>query len=147
MIDKSFIGHTFEPFTAAVEKGRLRFFAKAIGETNPVYFNEEAAIAAGHKSILAPPTFVFSLKLEGDDALPILDLLKLDIARILHGSQSFEYFAPMVAGDTIRIESRIANIFDKKGGALEFVDMESTFTNQDGVVVAKTIDTLVYRNG
>jgi acyl dehydratase len=147
MIDKSFIGHTFEPFTAAVEKGRLRFFAKAIGETNPVYFNEEAAIAAGHKSILAPPTFVFSLKLEGDDALPILDLLKLDIARILHGSQSFEYFAPMVAGDTIRIESRIANIFDKKGGALEFVDMESTFTNQDGVIVAKTIDTLVYRNG
>jgi acyl dehydratase len=147
MIDKSFIGHTFEPFTAAVEKGRLRFFAKAIGETNPVYFNEEAAIAAGHKSILAPPTFVFSLKLEGDDALPILDLLKLDIARILHGSQSFEYLAPMVAGDTIRIESRIANIFDKKGGALEFVDMESTFTNQDGVIVAKTIDTLVYRNG
>jgi acyl dehydratase len=53
----------------------------------------------------------------------------------------------MVAGDTIRIESRIANIFDKKGGALEFVDMESTFTNQDGVIVAKTIDTLVYRNG
>lgn len=146
MIDKDYIGHRFAPFTTTVEKGRLRFFAKSIGETNPVYFNEDAAIAAGYRSILAPPTFVFSLKLEGDDALPILDLLKLDIARILHGSQSFEYFAPLVAGDTITIESQIANIFDKKGGALEFVDMASTFTNQDGVIVAKSIDTLVYRN-
>lgn len=146
MIDKKYIGHQFSPFTTTVEKGRLRFFAKAIGENDPIYSNENAAIAAGHPNIIAPPTFVFSLKLDGDDPLPILGLLNLDISKILHGSQSFEYFSPLYAGDTVAINTKIANIFDKKNGALEFIEMESSYKRDDQVLIAKTIDTLVYRN-
>ena len=56
MLDKSKIGHEFTPFTVDVEKGRLKFFAQAIGETNPIYTDETAAQAAGYKALPAPPT-------------------------------------------------------------------------------------------
>ena len=146
MLDRSYIGHVFPAFTAEVEKGRLRFFAKAIGESNPIYTDEEAAKAAGYRALPAPPTFTSVLDQESPDFLPVLDLLGIDIARILHGSQEFEYLEPICAGDTISVQVRIADIFDKKGGALEFVVMEHTYTNQDDVLTTKATSTMVVRN-
>jgi len=55
MLDTSKIGHEFPSFTAEVEKGRLKFFAKAIGETNPIYTDEAAALEAGYRALPAPP--------------------------------------------------------------------------------------------
>lgn len=147
MLDRNLIGHEFPSFTADVEKGRLKFFAKAIGETNPVYTDEAAAREAGYRALPAPPTFTMVLDMEGPEFLPFLDLLNMDIARILHGSQSFEYFEPICAGDCITVTGRIADMFEKKGGALEFVVMEYTYVNQEGVPVAKASNTLVHRNG
>lgn len=147
MLDTSKIGHEFPSFTADVEKGRLKFFAKAIGETNPIYTDEAAALEAGFRALPAPPTFTMVLDMEGDEFLPFLDLLNMDIARILHGTQEFEYFAPICAGDRITVTGRIADMFEKKGGALEFVVMEYSYTNQDGVLAVKASNTLVHRNG
>ena len=146
MLDKKFIGHEFPSFTADVEKGRLTFFAKAIGETNPIYTDESAAVEAGYRALPAPPTIPFALDMDGPELLPVVGILNLDIARILHGSQEFEYHAPICAGDRITVTSRISDIFDKKGGALEFVVMESSYSNQDGDLVATARNTLVYRN-
>ena len=147
MLDQQYIGHQFPPFTAEVEKGRLRLFAKAIGETNPIYTDEAAARDAGYRTIPAPPTFTMVLDMDGPELLPVLDLLQLDIARILHGNQEFEYFQPIYAGDQITVTARIADMFDKKGGALDFVVMEHSYTNQEGELVAKATSTLVHRNG
>ena len=146
MLDKKIIGHEFPSFTADVEKGRLTFFAKAIGETNPIYTDESAALAAGYRALPAPPTIPFSLDMDGPELLPVVGVLKLDIARVLHGSQEFEYHAPICAGDRFTVASRISDIFDKRGGALEFVVMESSYSNQDGDLVATARNTLVYRN-
>lgn len=146
MLDQSKIGYEFPTFTTEVEKGRLNFFAKAIGETNPIYTNEAAAREAGYKSLPAPPTFPMSLDMDGPELLPVLGLLNMDIARILHGTQEFEYYAPVCAGDSITVTCRIADMFDKKGGVLEFVVMESSYSNQDGELVAKATNTLVHRN-
>jgi acyl dehydratase len=147
MLDRSKIGHEFTAFSAEVEKGRLKFFAKAIGETNPIYTDEAAALEAGYPSLPAPPTFPMALDMDAPEDLPVLDVLNIDISKILHGSQEFEYFAPICAGDRITITSRIADMFDKKGGALEFVVSVSTYTNQNGQLVAKATSTLVVRNG
>jgi len=87
------------------------------------------------------------LDMEGPENMPVLELLDIDIAKILHGSQEFEYFAPICAGDVITVTSRIADMFDKKGGALEFVVSENTYTNQNGQLTAKATSTLVVRNG
>lgn len=146
MLDRSHIGHEFNTFSVDVEKGRIKFFAKAIGETNPIYIEESAAKDAGYKTIPAPPTFPFVLEMEGPELLPVLKLLNMDIGRILHGSQKFEYPGSVYAGDTITVRSKIVDMFDKKNGALEFVVTENTYTNQDNEVVAKSTNTLVYRN-
>lgn len=147
MLDQSKIGHEFDSFTTEVEKGRLKFFAKAIGETDPIYTDETAAAEAGYRSLPAPPTFTMALDMDGPELLPVLDLLQLDITRVLHGTQQFEYFAPICAGDRITVSMRIADIFDKKGGALDFVVIESSYTNQDGELVVRASSTLVQRNG
>ena len=147
MLDTSKIGHQFPAFTAYVEKGQLRFFAKAIGETNPIYTDEAIAREAGYRSLPAPPTFAMALDMDGPELLPVLGFLKMDIARILHGSQEFEYLVAICAGDSITVTSQITDIFDKKGGALNFVVMENTYVNQDDVLVAKATSTLVQRNG
>ncbi|MGH1373851.1 MAG: MaoC family dehydratase N-terminal domain-containing protein [Cellvibrionaceae bacterium] len=146
MLDRNHIGHKFEPHTVEIEKGRLRFFAKAIGETNPIYFDESAAQAAGYRSLPVPPSFPFSIDLDSPEFLPVLGLLKMDIGRILHGSQEFEYFAPICAGDAITCQTELKEMFDKKGGALEFVVLETVFTNSDDEVVVKSTQSIVYRN-
>jgi len=146
MLDKTKIGHEFPPFSTEVEKGRLRFFAEAIGERNPIYTDESAAKAAGYSAIPAPPTFMFSVDLDGPDMLPILKLLNLDIGRVLHGTQDFEYLGQIYAGDSITQKSKIADICDKRNGALEFVVQESTYTNQNDELVGRAQQTLVYRN-
>jgi acyl dehydratase len=146
MLDTSKIGHEFAPFTTDIEKGQLRFFAKAIGETNPIYTDHAAAQTAGYRAVPAPSTFMFSIDLSGPDLLPIVGLLKLDIAKVLHGTQDFEYMGQVYAGDRISQTSKIVDIYDKKGGALEFVVIESSYTNQYGELVGKAQQTLVYRN-
>ena len=75
MIDKNLIGHEFEAVTLPVEEGRLRFVAKSIGETNPVYSDPEAARKAGHPALPAPPTFVFMLEVDAVDLQDLVSFL------------------------------------------------------------------------
>jgi acyl dehydratase len=146
MIDRSHIGRKLPPATLEIEKGRLRFFAKAIGETDPIYTDEAAAKAAGYPSLPAPPTFIFAAELDADTVLPVLRELGVDLRRILHGEQQFTYLAPVCAGDTITVVSQITDIYDKKNGALEFLVKDSSVTNQHGKPVAKMRSVIVVRN-
>ena len=146
VIDRQHIGKTLAPSTAEVEKGRLRFFAKAIGETDPIYTEEAAAQAAGYASLPVPPTFFFSLEMERPDPLAWLTEIGVDLARILHGEQSFTYHAPACAGDTLTFESRIDDIYDKKDGALTFLVRSVKVTNQRGEHVAGLRSSIVHRN-
>ena len=147
MIDRSHIGREFGIHTADIEKGRLRFFAKATGETNPVYFDEEAAKAAGHRTLPAPPTFLFSMDMEVPDPFEILKIMDIDLGKILHGTQEFMYHKPVYAGDTISFKSEVTDIFDKKGGALEFIVKKTSATNQKNELVAEMSRTIVVRIG
>ncbi|PAJ73568.1 acyl dehydratase [Pseudoalteromonas sp. NBT06-2] len=146
MLDRSKVGHEFDSFNVDIEKGKLKFFAKAIGETNLVYSSESAARDAGYKTIPAAPTIPFILDMEGPELLPVLNLLDMDISRLLHGNQDFEYLGMIYSGDNITVTSKIKDMFDKKSGALEFIVLENTYTNQNSDLVAKATNTLVYRN-
>ena len=136
MIDRAFIGHTMPAFSADVEKGRLRFFAKATGQSDPIYFDEAAAQAAGHPSLVVPPTFFFCLEMESPDPAALRNLLGLDYRRLLHGEQGFTYHRLAYAGDRLTFSQRIDDIYAKKGGALDFVVRLTTVTNQRGEKVA-----------
>jgi acyl dehydratase len=146
MIDRSFIGHTLPAFDVRVEAGRLRFFAKATGQTDPLYVDEEAARAAGLTGLLVPPTFLFCLEMDAPDPAAIRNLLGMDYRRLLHGEQQFTYHAAAHAGDTLRFEQRIEDIYDKKGGALEFVVRRTQVHNQNDARVAELRTVTVLRN-
>ena len=147
MIDKRFIGHSMPAFSVDVERGRLRFFAKATGQTDPVYSDESIAIARGYPSLPVPPTFLFCLEMESPDPAAIRNLLGMDYRRLLHGEQGFRYFAPAFAGDTLTFEQRIDDIYDKKNGALEFVVRKTRVSNQREQLVAELRTVTVLRNG
>lgn len=144
-IDRAFIGRESEDRFVEVEKGQLRFFAKATGETNPVYTDEGAARAAGHRALPAPPTFAFSLGLLAPAKENWLTEMGVHIGNVLHGEQSFDYHAPIYAGDTIRLKNRILDIYEKKGGALEFIVQEATAHNQQGALCVSTRHITVVR--
>jgi acyl dehydratase len=148
MIDRSFKGLVSEPRTIEVEKGQLKFFAKATGETNPIYFDEAAATATGHPALPAPPTFTFSLALGAPPATGnVLGDMGVDLRRILHGEQSFTYHHPIYAGDAITLTTTTTDIFDKKGGALDFVVQDTRAVNQAGVLCTEMRVVTVVRNG
>ena len=146
MIDRNWIGRSLGDAVLPIEAGRMRFFAKAIGETNSAYFNEVAAREAGYASLPCPPTFLFASTLESGVLFRMLDDMGVPIGKILHGEQSFEYLAPVVAGDVITVASTVGDIFDKKNGALEFVNLDQEAVNQDGVPVARMRISIVIRN-
>lgn len=146
MIDTRFIGHTMPAFTVEVEKGRLRAFAKATAQTDPVYSDEASARAAGYPSLPVPPTFLFCLEMEAPDPAAIRDLLGMDYRRLLHGEQGFTYHAMAYAGDKLSFEQRIDDIYAKKGGALEFVVRKTRVSNQRRELVAELRCVTVLRN-
>lgn len=147
MIDRRHVGHTFAPFTVEVEKGRLRFFAKATGQEDTTYVDEDAARAAGHPSLPVPPTFFFCLEMESPNPAAMRELLGMDYRRILHGEQGFTFHAMAYAGDRLTFEQKIDDIYDKKNGALEFVVRRTRVSNQRGEHVADMKCVTVYRNG
>ena len=146
MIDKKHIGTRFPLHTTTAEAGQLRFFAKATGESNPVYFDEAAAQAAGHPTLPVPPTFLFSMELSRPVSTWREDM-GINMARVLHGEQSFTSHRMASAGDTLSFDCRVADIYDKKGGVLDFLVRETRVTNQRGEHVADLRGVLVQRNG
>ena len=146
MIDKKFIGYEVPPTLWDVEKGRIRFFAEVIGTADPIYLDDAAAKAAGYRNVVAPPTFIFGAESDSGVLMKLLDTLKIDLREVLHGEQRFDYHAPVCAGDTLRFQTRVADIYDKKGGALEFVVNDTRVTNQLGEHVADLHSVIVVRH-
>ena len=147
MIDKKHIGYAPPPILWDVEKGRIAFFAKVIGLTDPIHTDEAAAKAAGYRGIVAPPTFIFGAPGDSGETMKLIETLEIDLGKVLHGEQRFDYHAPVCAGDTLRFESKVSDIYDKKGGALEFVVNDTKVTNQLGEHVADLHSVIVVRHG
>lgn len=137
-IDPSAIGTELPPITRTVEPGRLRLFARAIGETDPGYTEGER--------LPVPPSFLFGLEMETPDPFAWVTDLGVDMQHVLHGEQSFVYHSVAHSGDTLTARPRITDVYAKKGGALEFVAKQTEVTRADGSPVADLAITLVVRN-
>lgn len=146
MFNPKFVGHSFPTKTIKVEEGKLKFFSKTIGETNPIYFDKDAASKAGYRSLLAPPTYSFSLTLEDDSLEDKYVPLGMDLGKLLHGAQKFEYFKEICAEDTVTIDAKIVDIFQKKGGALDFLIEKQVIKNTNGEILAVLTQTFIMRH-
>lgn len=146
MIDRKFIGLESEERFADVEKGQLRLFAKATGETNPIFFDEVAAKTAGYPAIPAPPTFAFCLASLAPLVKGSLRDMGVPIEKVLHGEQHFTYHKQIFAGDRVTLKTKVIDIYDKKGGALEFVVTDTTSHNQRGELCVTARNIAVVRH-
>lgn len=132
-------------------------FAHATGETDPIHFDRETAIAAGYADVVAPTLFSYVIRMHASalvppdqlelDGSPKADVPPLPTRRAMAGETSVELGERVVAGDVITVEKRLARMYEKEGrsGPLVFVEMEFTFTNQRGELVAKENFTRIYR--
>jgi acyl dehydratase len=145
-LDPAFVGTELPATPLTVDAGRLRFFAKAIGETNPLYTDVDAAKAAGYADLPVPPTFLFAIELENPDQFGWVADQGIDPRFVLHGEQSFTYHSIAHAGDTLTATPRIVDVYSKKGGALEFIVKNTAVTRADGSAVADLETVIVVRN-
>lgn len=146
MIDKKWIGHEYPPSVLPIERTRLQFFAKVIGETDPIYTDVAAARDAGHPDLPAPPTFLFAAELDSGLTMRMLADLGIPLPKLLHGEQGFTYHRTAHVGDTITVRSTISDIYAKKNGALEFVVKTSRAVNQRDELVAELRAVIVCRH-
>lgn len=147
MIARKNIGRQFGPFLSDVEKGPLLLFSKATGQTDPIFFDEDAARGAGYRSIVAPPTYLMCLIDIHQDKWPTYQFINSGGPLPLHGAQHFDYAELMCAGDRIRLVHRIADIYERKGGTLEFVVIETVAKNQHDLEVGRSRSTEVFQHG
>jgi acyl dehydratase len=143
-MDPSAAGRTFPPYEFHVERGKIREFADAIGDPNPLYRDPDYAAQKGFAGIVAPPTLLRTFLYERPAASEALKVK--DWSYIVHGEQEFEYLAPVLAGDVLRAQDRIVSITKKesrRAGKLQIAVIETTFHNQRGDKVQVARRTLV----
>ncbi|WP_206474083.1 MaoC family dehydratase N-terminal domain-containing protein [Dietzia sp. KRD202] len=145
-LNSSVIGAEEPGQTLLLTRSRLRAFAKATGQVDPIYLDVDAARSAGHRDLPAPPTFLFGIDLEAPNPFAFIEGLGIDLRTVLHGEQQFTYHEMACAGDELSTHTKVVDVYSKKGGALDFLVRETTVTNQDGAVVAELRNTLVIQN-
>ena len=128
------VGKTYEPYVYAVGREKIREYAAAVGETNPVHFDVAAAQAAGHEDVVAPPMFAVVYAAATIGKALFDPELKIDFAKLVHGAQEFRWGPVVVAGDEITTTLKVKDIAER--GGLAFYVFETTSTSRSGAIVS-----------
>lgn len=128
------IGKTYPPVTYAVGREKVREYASAVGETNPLYFELEAARAAGYSDLVAPP--MFAVVYSARAVMPAIfdPEVGIDFAMMVHAGQEFEWGPLVLAGDEITSRASVKDISERRG--MTFYAFETISENQRGETVA-----------
>jgi len=143
-MDPNAAGKSFPPYEFHVERGKIREFADALGDSNPIYRDPDYAKKTGLGGIVAPPTLLRTFLYEPRAAAEALQVK--DWSYIVHGEQEFEYLAPVYAGDVLTFHYSIVSTTEKesrRGGLLQIAVIETVFRNQRGERVQIARRTLV----
>jgi acyl dehydratase len=136
-INRGVIGKESPPFVVTVERGKIKEFARALGDDNPLYLDDRVGQASEWGDVIAPPTFMTTFR-DGADSGAFLRELGTDISRILHGEQEFEIFRPIRPGETFVCRSKVLDVYEKTGrsGPMAFVARETSVTDATNEIVA-----------
>lgn len=143
-LNSALVGREY-PSSTPYEVGRekIREFANAIGDSNPVYHDEVAARAAGYDDIIAPPTFLTVLNFKYSPQVIGDPDLGLNYAFVVHGEQEYELLRPVRAGDVLVGRPRITDITAR--GRNEYLFIEAAIETTSGEQVAIARSTIVSR--
>jgi acyl dehydratase len=122
------VGKSYQPVVYAVGREKVREYARAVGETNPVYLDVEAARAAGYADVVAPPMFAVVYSAPAVGPLIFDPEIELNFAMMVHGGQEFVWDSPVVAGDEISTRASVKDISERDGRG--YYVFESVSTNQ-----------------
>ncbi len=145
---KASIGKSGPAGTLEVTTTGIRMFARAVGYTNPIYYDEEYAKSKGHRALPAPP---------GYHGTPIYDPsatltagprqeYEMPFTRILNGGSEVEEIETIYAGDVLESVTTLADLQLRRGrvGQMLIRSSETVYTRKsDGAPVAKTRGTLI----
>lgn len=154
MADRSKLGMEFPAYTFAVEKDKIIEFAIAVSQKenkeqiNPIYYDEEAAKKAGYQGIPIPPTFPISTFFwTGGGLMGTVEILGIDLNRLLHREEEYEYFGSIYAGDVITRKMKVIDMLKKGNGnkRVEVTVLETELINQRGELVLKSRTRLMER--
>jgi acyl dehydratase len=130
-------------FTYEVGREKIREFGRVFGRVGPLHEDLEAARAAGYLDLVAPPMFVAVYAAPAFRAALWADSLRVDRTRTLHGEQRFEWFVPVVAGDSIETTARVSS--DSRRGRNRLIVIETLSTTAAGFDVSAGVWTVVVR--
>ena len=147
MPDESQIGMEIDEVRFPVERGKVREFARSLGDPDPVHLDGGAASSAGFDGIPAPLTFgMVAMHWRDRDAM--IEDLGFDFTRLLHGGVRWDYRRPVLVGEELRATRRVADVKrrdGKRGGSMTFVTVETEFRDADGELAILQVDTLIER--
>jgi len=135
------IGKESEPVTFEVDKTACRMFARAVGYTDPLFFDEEYARSKRYRGILAPPGFLGHAVYDPNrPQRPFGGYFRTDspFKRVLNGGTDIEYFGTVCAGDTLTATSKLVDLSERAGrlGPMLITVTETTYRDQAGKTVA-----------
>ena len=150
MFDTSKIGQSFAPFTYEVQRNKIHELTTAIGDTNPIYHSREAAQEAGFPDVPISPTTPTLFSFWGNRQRGSgLAEVGIDVRRILHGEEEYEYIAPIYPNDVL---TGITTLVDGKtrqgsdGHTMDILTTETRYVNQHNQHVLSTRTSIVVRN-
>lgn len=143
-VNPELVGREFPPVGPyLVGREKVREFARAVFATNPIYTDLDAARAAGHADVVAPPTFPVVIQEHTLAQLLSEPDANIDFSRVVHGDQRFTYSRPVVAGDELTATLDVTSV--KSLGAHSMVTSQSVMTDASGAHVVTATSTLVVR--
>jgi len=145
------IGAEGKPVTLEIEKGLVRRYVEAVGDTNPLWQDEEYAKTTKYEGIAAPPWLLcasmamFPTISQAKMIPTVIPEALLPHEHVLDGGGEWEFFLPLRVGDTITSRTKLINVFEREGkiGKMLFFVYETGYTNQRGDLVARSSTTLI----
>ena len=146
---KAMIGEPLgDPVSAVITRREAQRYARAVGDLSPIYFDEDAARAAGYDGLVAPPTFVGHAVVEGGVLADLREdglwvdrgrKVRLGVSRSMFGGEEWDMLETVYMEDTLTSETRLLSLEQKGSPNGQFVltRRETTYKNQDGAVVAR----------
>jgi acyl dehydratase len=135
------IGKESDPVTFEVDKTACRMFARAVGYTDPIYYDEGYAKSKGHRGMPAPFAFLGHPVFNPNAPQRLGGYFRTDtpFKRVLNGGTDVEYMDAVCAGDVLTATSRLVDVSEREGrmGPMLITVTEATYRNRDGKVVAR----------
>ena len=139
----SAVGKVFAPVSYAVGREKIREYAAAVGETDPLHYDLEVARGAGHADLVAPPMFAVVYTAPAIGPAFLDPAVGMEFARMVHGGQEFVWGPLVIAGDEIVTEVELTSVSER--GGMGFYVFESRSDNGQGERVCTGTWTCIVR--